>query len=123
MNPRQSPPAAAKVADGSYKAERARLLLAFGEKLRAERERRNLSQEVLAGIVNVHRTHLSALEQGLREPGLAMLLILAGGLGIPPHTLLEGLFIPRERKAPTHSKSGRPAPASTTGAGADDSSL
>jgi transcriptional regulator with XRE-family HTH domain len=107
MSPRQPRPEAPKVANDAYNAERTRLLLAFGEKLRAERERRNLSQEALAEIVNVHRTHLGALEQGLREPGLAMLLILAGGLGVQPDTLLKGLFTPRERKAPTHSKGGR----------------
>jgi transcriptional regulator with XRE-family HTH domain len=108
MSTRQPPPEAPKAAD-AYSAERARLLLSFGEKLRAERERRNLSQEALARIVNIHRTHLGALEQGLREPRLAMLLILAGGLGIPPSALLQGLFVPIERKAPTHSKSGRVA--------------
>jgi transcriptional regulator with XRE-family HTH domain len=105
MSPRQ-PPEAPKDIEGAYKAERTRLLLAFGEKLRAERERRNLSQEALADILNVHRTHLGALEQGLREPGLAMLLILASGLGVSPETLLAGLLTPRERRAPTHSKSG-----------------
>jgi transcriptional regulator with XRE-family HTH domain len=87
--------------------ERARLLLAFGEKLRAEREHRNVSQEALAKIADVHRTHLGALELGQREPHLAMLLILAHALEVSPGTLLEGLFVPRERKAPTHSKSGR----------------
>lgn len=107
MSPRQPSPEIPNITDAAYKDERARLLLLFGEKLRAERYRRNLSQEALAEIVNVHRTHLGALEQGLREPGLAMLLILAGGLGISPGALLEGLFIPMERKAPTHSKSGR----------------
>ncbi|HWX43739.1 MAG TPA: helix-turn-helix transcriptional regulator [Solirubrobacteraceae bacterium] len=95
--------------DDAYKTERARLLLAFGEKLRAERERRSLSQEALAEIANVHRTHLGALELGLREPHLAMLLILADGLGIPPEVLLGGLFVPRERRAATHSKSRRVA--------------
>lgn len=94
----------------AYTAERSRLLLAFGEKLRAERERRNVSQETLAEIADVHRTHLGALERGRREPHLSMLLILADALEIPPRTLLEGLFVPRERKAPTHSKRGRLAP-------------
>jgi transcriptional regulator with XRE-family HTH domain len=105
----QPQPEALKVTDDAYKTERARLLLAFGEKLRAARERRNLSQETLAEIVNVHRTHLGALELGLRDPHLTMLLILADGLGVSPGTLLEGLFVPRERKAPTHSKSKRGA--------------
>jgi transcriptional regulator with XRE-family HTH domain len=109
MSLKQSPSQTPKIADDAYKAERARLLLAFGAKLRAERECRNLSQEGLAEIANVHRTHLGALELGMREPGLTMLLILADGLGVSPDTLLEGLFVPRERRAPTHSKSGRVA--------------
>jgi transcriptional regulator with XRE-family HTH domain len=93
--------------EDAYKVERARLLLAFGEKLRASRERRNLSQEALARLADIHRTHLSALEQGLRDPSMTMLLILADGLGVEPNALLDGLFVPRERKAPTHSKGGR----------------
>ncbi len=94
----------------AYTVERARLLLAFGEKLRAERDHQNLSQDALAEIANVHRTHLSALELGQRDPHLSMLLILADALEIPPGALLEGLFVPRERKAPTHSKGGRLGP-------------
>jgi transcriptional regulator with XRE-family HTH domain len=90
----------------AHTAERARLLSAFGAKLRAERERRNVSLETLADIANVHRTHLGALERGRREPHLSMLLILADALEIPPETLLAGLFVPRERKAPTHFKNG-----------------
>ncbi len=90
----------------AYTVEHARLLRAFGEKLRAERESRNISQERLADIANVHRTHFGALERGQREPHLSMLLILADALETPPETLLEGLFVPRERKAPTHSRNG-----------------
>ena len=90
----------------AYTIERARLLLAFGEKLRAERERRNVSQETLADIANVHRTHFGGLERGRREPHLSMLLVLADALEVPPGALLEGLAVPRERKAPTHSKNG-----------------
>jgi transcriptional regulator with XRE-family HTH domain len=98
----------------AYKAEHARLLHALGEKLRAKRERRNLSQDALAEIANVHRPHLSALELGLRDPHATMLLILADALEVPPGTLLAGLFVPRERKAPTHSKGGRLAPGRET---------
>ena len=46
----------------AYKVERARLLSAFGAKLLAERERRNVSQETLARIAKVHRTQIIALE-------------------------------------------------------------
>ena len=37
---------------------------------------------------------------------MSMLLILADALEIQPGALLEGLPVPRERKAPTHSKNG-----------------
>lgn len=106
MRPAQSPSGAGDGNADAYKAERARLLRAFGEKLRAERERRNLSQDVLATLANIHRTQLSALELGLRDPHLTMLLILADALGVSPGTLLEGLFVPTRRKAPTHAKRG-----------------
>jgi transcriptional regulator with XRE-family HTH domain len=98
-------PIAPQAGDDAYTAERERLLQAFGKKLRTERERRHLSQERLADIANVHRTHFGGLERGRREPHLAMLLILADALEVSPGTLLEGLPVPRERKAPTHSKS------------------
>jgi len=87
-------------------AERARLLRAFGEKLRTERLRRNLSQERLAELANIHRTQLGAVERGLRDPHLTMLLILADALEVPPSALTEGLPVPRERKAATHKLGG-----------------
>jgi transcriptional regulator with XRE-family HTH domain len=90
----------------AYDAERARFLEAFGEKLRALRDHRNLSQDALADLANVHRTHLSALELGLRDPHLSMLAILADALEVPPGAFFDGLPVPRERKAPTHSKRG-----------------
>jgi transcriptional regulator with XRE-family HTH domain len=93
---------------GAYKAERGRLLLAFGEKLRDEREQRNLSQDALAETANVHRTHIGALELGQREPHLSMLLILADALSVPVGALLAGLFVPRRRKAAKHHKRGQP---------------
>ena len=90
----------------AYTAERARLLRAFGVRLRTVREYRDVSQETLAQVAHVHRTHLSALELGLRDPHLSMLLILADALRARPNVLLEGLPVPRERKAPTHFKGG-----------------
>lgn len=90
----------------AYKAEHARLLLTFGAKLRAERDRRNVSLERMAEIANVHRTHIGALELGRRDPRMSMLLILADALEVRPGALLEGLPVPAARKAPTHSKNG-----------------
>jgi transcriptional regulator with XRE-family HTH domain len=94
----------------AYTAERTRFLRVLGQKLRAERNRRHLSVEGLAGIANVHRTHLNAVELGLRDPHASMLLILADALKVPPGSLLEGLPVPRERKPATHCKRGWPVP-------------
>jgi transcriptional regulator with XRE-family HTH domain len=90
----------------AYTVEHERLRLAFGEKLRAARDRLNVSQNTLAESANVHRTHISALELGLRDPHLSMLLVLADALEVAPGALLEGLPVPRERKPPTHFKNG-----------------
>ncbi len=90
----------------AYEVERARLLRAFGVRLRTVREYRNVSQETLAQVAEVHRTHIGALELGKRDPRLSMLLILADALRARPNVLLEGLPVPMERKPPTHSKSG-----------------
>jgi transcriptional regulator with XRE-family HTH domain len=92
----------------AYEVERARLLRAFGVRLRTVREYRNVSQETLAQVAEVHRTHLGALERGRREPHLSMLLILADALRAKPNVLLEGLPVPRERKPATHCKKGLP---------------
>jgi transcriptional regulator with XRE-family HTH domain len=82
----------------AYTAERARLLLAFGENLRALRKRRNLAQERLAEIANVHRNEIGILERGQCEPGLLVLLIVADALEVPLTGLTEGMPAPRERR-------------------------
>lgn len=82
----------------AYQAERSRFLLAFGRKLRAEREHRNLSQEALAHIASLHRNEIGVLERGQCEPGILTLLILADTLEVPPCALLYGLPVPTERR-------------------------
>ena len=39
-----------------------------GQVLREYREKRGLSQEVASGLAGIGRTHLSAIERGLRRP-------------------------------------------------------
>ncbi len=82
----------------TYRAERSGLLLAFGRKLRAEREHRNLSQEALAHIASLHRNEIGVLERGQCEPHLLTLLILADTLRLPPCALFYGLPVPKERR-------------------------
>jgi transcriptional regulator with XRE-family HTH domain len=89
----------------AYAVERALVLRAFAEKLRAARERRGLSQETLARLADIHRTHIGAMESGRREPHLTMLLILTDVLGAD---MLAGLPVPQERRPATHRKGGKP---------------
>ena len=63
----------------------------FGANLRAERERRNLSQERLAFRARLHPTQVSLLERGRREPRLTTLLKLARALDVPLSALLRDL--------------------------------
>lgn len=60
---------------------------AFGERIRALRLERGLSQERLADLAGVHRTYLSSLELGQRNIGLDNILALAAALEVPPAQL------------------------------------
>ncbi len=82
----------------AYEAERSRFLRALGRKLRAERERRNVSQEALAHSAGLHRNEIGYLERGEQEPYLSTLMILADALEVPLCALLDGLPVPRERR-------------------------
>lgn len=62
---------------------------AFGVNLRRERERRGLSQERLGFLSGLHRTEVSLLERGQRDPRLSTIARLANGLGVPPSALLD----------------------------------
>ncbi len=80
----------------AYAAERALVLGALGENLRAERERRSLAQERLAEVANVHRNEIGIVERGECEPGLLVLLILVDALKVSPCVLLDGVPVPTE---------------------------
>ncbi len=91
----------------AYTVERARLLKRFGENLRALRKRRNLAQEGLAEVANVHRNEIGVLERGQCAPNLLTLLVLADALEVPLGGLTEGVAVPRERRPARHSKGAR----------------
>lgn len=46
------------------------------------RKRRNLSQEVLSGLADIGRTHLSAIERGERKPTLETLYRISTALEV-----------------------------------------
>jgi transcriptional regulator with XRE-family HTH domain len=67
----------------------------YGRNLKRIRKGRGYSQEALAFRAEVHRTEISLLERGKRDPGVNMTLRLAGALGVDPGELLVGAaFIP-----------------------------
>ena len=58
--------------------------------LRRQRRRAGLSQEALASATRLHRTELSLLERGERDPRVSTLVRLARALAIEPCELLGG---------------------------------
>lgn len=67
---------------------------ALGERVRTHREALGLSQEALAARSGVHWTFLGQVERGRRNLNLHNLLKLAGGLGVDPGELVQGLTPP-----------------------------
>jgi transcriptional regulator with XRE-family HTH domain len=57
-----------------------KLSLKFGQIIRRHRLRIGLSQEELADVAGLHRTYVSLLERGLRNPSLSVIVTLAAAL-------------------------------------------
>ena len=55
---------------------------AVGEAIAFCRKEKNLSQEVLSGLADIGRTHLSAIERGERKPTLETLYKISIALNI-----------------------------------------
>jgi transcriptional regulator with XRE-family HTH domain len=61
----------------------------FGEALATFRLERGLSQEELAHKAGLHRTFISMVERGKRQPTLATVFDLAGALDVRPSVLVH----------------------------------
>lgn len=64
--------------------------VAFGQRLRALRERENLTQAKLAKLCNLSEPTISLYESGKREPSYKTLLLIADILRTNPNYLLTG---------------------------------
>lgn len=53
-----------------------------GEVIAQMRKQKGISQEVLSGLADIGRTHLSAIERGQRKPTLETLYRISCALGI-----------------------------------------
>ena len=60
----------------------------IGRTVRRHRESAKLSQEELADRAGLHRTYISLLERGRRNPSVDALGKIAGALGVPASRLL-----------------------------------
>jgi transcriptional regulator with XRE-family HTH domain len=63
----------------------------FAVNLRHAREVAGISQEELASRCEIHRTEVSLLERGGREPRLGTMVKLAVALGTTPEALCAGI--------------------------------
>ena len=61
----------------------------FGEKIREERLKRNLSQEELAARAGVHRTYIGMIERADKNITLGNIEKLAKALGVPIEELVK----------------------------------
>jgi transcriptional regulator with XRE-family HTH domain len=63
----------------------------FGENLRRIRRSMGLSQEAAAIRASLHRTEISALERGIKEPRLKTILKVCAAVEAEPCELLDGM--------------------------------
>ncbi len=62
---------------------------AFGDRVRLRRAERELTQEQLAERAHVHRSYLAAVESGLRNPTLDVIVKISRGLDMPVSHLFD----------------------------------
>lgn len=60
----------------------------IGEKIRAERENRKMSQETLAKRLGISQQALHAYEKGMRKPKLEKLIRISAALNVPVERFL-----------------------------------
>ena len=59
-------------------------LIAFGIRMKAIRENRGYSQELLADLAHLHRTYIGGVERGERNVSLVNIWRIAEALEVPP---------------------------------------
>lgn len=60
-----------------------------GRVIQEYREKKHLSQEVVSGLADIGRTHLSAIERGVRKPTLETFFKIADAMDIPASELMR----------------------------------
>ncbi len=70
-------------------ADKQYMLLKFGRKIRAEREKRKLSQEKLGEKADVHRTYVGMIERGEKNITLLNIEKFAAALDLQLKQLMD----------------------------------
>lgn len=70
-------------------------LIILGNRIRALRMERGLSQERLAELSDVHRNFIGFIERGERNVGIKTVIAIAQGMDIPPAAIFEGCAFER----------------------------
>ena len=65
------------------------ILIRFGNKIRQERLKQNLSQEAFADKIGIHRTYIGMIERAEKNITLLNIKKLAEGLGISISELMK----------------------------------
>ena len=60
-----------------------------GKVIQRYREDKGLSQEVLSGLADIGRTHLSAIERGARKPTLETFFRIGEALRVNPSKIMK----------------------------------
>jgi transcriptional regulator with XRE-family HTH domain len=68
-----------------------------GLNLRRLREEQGFSQETFADHCGLHRTYISGIERGVRNPTIVILDRIAKALRVPPGSLLDEVKSPGKR--------------------------
>ena len=63
--------------------------LRLGKNVKRLREAKELSQEAFAHEAGIHRTYVSDIERGARNPTIKIVEKLANSLGVPAGSLLD----------------------------------
>ena len=65
------------------------ILKRFGTRVQKLRLDAGLSQEAFANLTGLHRTYISGIERGIRNPTLLIVQRIANSLSISPSKLLK----------------------------------
>ena len=60
-----------------------------GKVIQQSREKKGLSQEVVSGLADIGRTHLSAIERGARKPTIETFFRIADAMGVKASALMK----------------------------------